>query len=294
MADYNNNININLGFNMNNIVTLTQYSTGNIFEFHVDDYTIPDTADVNIFVKKPSGHECLIECLHKNNVIISPCTIQMVAELGESNGQVQIHNDGKFLFSFKFTINVTENIYAGLKIESSDEYRRLEELITAASYIIEDVNRQEAQRVIDENKRISNEETRKTNESTRQTNEKTRQDNEEQRKRNEQDRVTQEDIRRTNETTRQTNENKRISNEDKRDANEISRNSTFQSWANAIAGYVQFEQRISHLENPAKAYVPLNSNEIVRGTYNQSTDTYTRGCKMEYDPSIEGMVISFI
>lgn len=294
MANYENNININLGFNMNNIITLTQYSTGNVFRFHIDDYTVPDNADVNIYVKKPSGHECLIECIHENNLIIAPCTIQMVAELGESNGQIQIHADGKFLYSFKFTLKVIENIYASMRIESSDEYRKLEELITAASYIIEEVNKQEAQRVIDEDERQSNEETRKSNENSRISNEDTRVANEEQRKRNELERQSNEDTRKNNETTRQTNENKRISNENTRISNESGRASTFQSWANAIAGYVKFEERITHLENPDKSYVPLNSNEIVRGTYDKSTDTYIRGCKMEYDPSIEGLVISFI
>lgn len=291
---YNRPININLGFNMNNIIEIPQYSTGNSFNFYVENYTIPLDADVNIYVKKPSGYEVLIGCPFQNNIIVAPCTVQMLAELGDANSQIQIFENGEYLCSFKFTIRVVENIYAAMKIESANEYRKLEDLMMLASYVITQVNEQEAGRVeeekirvANENERIENEEKRKSNETKRDTEEGKRIDNEKKR-------VSAEDIRKANETTRQENENRRIAKENERISNETSRNTTFSGWSQAIAGYINFEQRISHLENPAKTYVPLNSNEIVRGTYDQATDSYTRGCKMEYDPTIEGLVISFI
>lgn len=291
---YGNIININLGFNMNNIVTITQYSTGNRFNFYLNDYTIPDNADVKIYVKKPSGHEVLCDCIYSNNVITSPCTIQMVAELGDSNSQIQIFENGEYLCSFKFTIHVTENIYAAMRIESSDEYRTLEDLIMSASYIIEQVNKQEADRVEQEEIRQTNEGIREKNEETRKKNETSRKNAEKSRETKEGERQDQEDIRKRNEDKRIENEGIREGNESVRETNEIDRINAFAKWQDAISGYVRFEERITHLENPDKAYVPLNSNEIIRGTYDKDSDLYTRGCKMEYDPSIEGMVISFI
>lgn len=291
---YEQIININLGVDMNNTVSLPEYSSGKTFLFYIDDYTIPSDATVTIFVKKPSGHEVLCTCAFEDNKITSPCLLQMVAEVGKANGQIQIFQGGHYLYSFVFTLDVTENPYAAMKIESADEYRTLEELISSASYIIEDVNKAEAIRKQEE-------EARQTAEAARNESEEIRVTNEEQRIANEQERIESENQRKTNETTRISNEESRKTQELTRDNAEATRISQenqrvaeWETWQSAIEEVETLEARIEGLENPEAKYVLLDDNNITRGTYDPTSGSYTSGCSLTYIASEGGLVISFL
>ena len=297
---YEQIVNINLGVDMNNVVSIQQYSSGQTFLFYIDNYTIPDDAQVKIYIKKPSGHEVLCTCAFEDNKVTAPVTLQMVAEVGQANGQIQIYQGGHYAYSYVFTLDVVGNEYAAMKIESSDEYRTLEELIASASYIISDVNeaealrkQQEEARVSAENDRLDAEEIRVANENQRIINENERIANENQRKANEQARVAAENARSTAELARDGAEDSRISQE-------AARAAQWQQWANEIAKVADFDSRLSGVEsiaeigNPDSKYVPLNSNVITRGTYNATTGQYTTGCSMTYSASDGGLVISFI
>lgn len=72
---YNQVVNINLGVNMNNLVTVPQYSTGLSFSFYIDNYTLTNNSEAKIFIKKPSGHEVLCTCSFVNNRITVPCLL---------------------------------------------------------------------------------------------------------------------------------------------------------------------------------------------------------------------------
>lgn len=287
-------ININLGVDMNNTVDIPEYSSGKTFLFYIDDYVIPDDATVTIFVKKPSGHEVLCTCAYEDNKVTAPCLLQMVAEVGKANGQIQIFQNGYYVYSFVFTINVVANEYAAMKIESSDEYRTLEELISAASYIIEDVNKAEAIRKQEEEARQTAEAERKSAEEVRIANENERIANENNRIANEKERQSNEAERIANEEARKTQELSRDNAESARDSQEKQRIEEWKTWQDAIKEVQTLESRIEGLENPEAKYVLLNDNNITRGTYDSSTGKYTSGCSMTYTPSEGGLVISFI
>jgi flagellar biosynthesis GTPase FlhF len=287
-------ININLGVDMNNTVSIPEYSSGKTFLFYIDNYTIPDDAEVKIFVKKPSGHEVLCTCAFEDNKITAPCLLQMVAEVGKANGQIQIYQGGSYVYSFVFTLDVVSNPYAAMKIESSDEYRTLEELIASASYIIEDVNKAEALRKEEETARQTAETERQTAEDTRIANENQRIANENERITNENQRKTNEETRTTNEETRKTQELERDSAESARISQENERVTEWATWQSAIAEVQTLESRIEGLENPAAKYVLLDDYSITRGKYDSDSGKYTSGCTMTYSPSEGGLVISFL
>lgn len=279
-------ITINLDVDLNNTVTLPRYTSGKSFLFYIDNYTIPEGATVRVFVKKPSGHEVLYTCPFTENRITAPCTLQMTAEVGTANGQVQIFQNGSYLYSFVWTLQVTDNPYAAMQIESSDEYRTLEELIQGAEYILTTVQQQEADRVTAENARASAETARASAESSRRSAETSRANAESGRVSAESGRVSAENSRVSAESARASAETARANAENARAAAENARASTYSNWntnlGTLLDNYNSLVDQIEGMSNPDDKYVRLNTDWITRGS-----------CTMQYSQAEGGLVISF-
>lgn len=153
---YNPIIPINLGHDTVPTISIPQFDTGRIFNLYLENYIIPNNSDIRIYVLKPSGHEVFNSCTFVENLVSTPCTLQMLAEIGNSSALIQIISDGTYLTSFPFTIQVTPNPMAHTSVESSDEFNVLDDLIIEARAIaISEQDRAEA-----ENKRVENESNR--------------------------------------------------------------------------------------------------------------------------------------
>lgn len=152
-----------------------QGDTGRELYFVIDDYEVPDNAEYRIYLKKPSGKEIYNYCYYANGEIVVQLTTQMVAEIGQNVGQIQIvSSNHTLLTSFNFVLNVEENMIEGSEISSKDEFGILDELINNARIAINQVNdivdtvtEQEGQREANEKERQSAEEERISAESLR-------------------------------------------------------------------------------------------------------------------------------
>ena len=298
-------VTINLGTNMNNTVSIIQYTSGQTLDFNVSDYVLPNNASVTILVQKPSGHECLYTNLeYEGNHIYCPLTLQMTAEVGNSSGEIQIYQNGKYLFSYRFTLNITQNLFPGISVESSNDFSQLSALLLSANTLLGDAAQAESGRVDAEALRVAAEALRVSAENLRQTAEQTRAANESLRTSAENGRVLAELRRQSDNSTnityngttyapvegeqyRQAQEAARRSAENTRISNETSRETY---WNNNVATFISNYQnliaRIEGLENPSEQYVPLNSRYITRPDGN-SSGTIT------YNASVGGFVISF-
>ena len=152
-----------------------QGDTGRELYFVIDDYEVPDNAEYRIYLKKPSGKEIYNYCYYANGEIVVQLTTQMVAEIGQNVGQIQIvSSNHTLLTSFNFVLNVEENMIEGSEISSKDEFGILDELINNARITIADmqelsntVQSQEEERVQAESDRESAESLRVQAESDR-------------------------------------------------------------------------------------------------------------------------------
>ncbi len=89
--------------------------------FHFRDYEIPDSATAQVFVNKPSGLAVYNSATISGNSVIVDTTMQMFAELGVSELQVQISNGDDSLVTFSCPVKVTQNYieYPSSQNESS-------------------------------------------------------------------------------------------------------------------------------------------------------------------------------
>ena len=279
-------ITIDLDFDLNPRVTLPRYTSGKSFLFYIDNYTIPDGSTVRAFVKKPSGHEVLYTCAYTENRVTCPCTLQMTAEVGTANGQIQIIQNGTFLYSFVWTLEVLDNPYAAMQIESSDEYRTLEELLQEAEYVITDVRAEEELRKTAEQGRVNAESARVTAENARVSAENARASAESARATAESNRVTAENARVSAENARKSAETARANAENARVSAETARASTYNNWntnlGTLLDNYNSLVDMIEGMSDPDDKYVRLNTDWITRGN-----------CTMEYSNREGGLVISF-
>ena len=174
---YDQIVNLNLGFDLKPTLTVVQYDSGRLLNLYIDDFMVPQNSEVRIYVKKPSGHEIYNPCTYTDNLVVTPGTLQMFAEVGTSSALIQIITNGTYLTSFPFNITVTPNATATTHIESSDEYTILNDLITEARDIIA----AEALRVEAEKARVAAEAARAEAENSRETAEQNRETAEAQR-----------------------------------------------------------------------------------------------------------------
>lgn len=199
---YQQRIRVRLNHNIITTVNAVQCDTAREFMFFFDDYEVPDGTELRIYIRKPSGREIYNYCAYINGDIIYQPTIQSLAEIGESLGQIQIIKNHVLLTSFSFRIIVEENLIASSNITSTDEFLILNELIETARIEIEkliDLNELVTKQ---EEARVKAEQLREAAEAKRNESESTRKKNEEARKKAESDRETAESQRIEAETGR--------------------------------------------------------------------------------------------
>lgn len=162
---YEQILNLNLGFQLKPSITVVQYDSSRTLHCYIQDFPVPLNSTVTIYVKKPSGHEVYNPCTYQDNLVITPGTLQMFAEVGTSEACIQIITDGKYLTSFPFQIIVTENLTANTTIASTDEYNIAQEVIVQGSAMIS----AEQERVAAEQERAAAEAERQAAEEERES-----------------------------------------------------------------------------------------------------------------------------
>lgn len=155
-------------------VHVVQGDSGRELYFVFDDYELQDDAEYRVYIRKPSGKEIYNYCTYANEELVVQLTPQMIAEVGESFGQIQIIQNHVELTSFSFTLIVEESLIYSSSIDSKDEFNILDELIDNARIAINQINdisdtvtEQEEQREENESDRKSAEEGRVSAESSR-------------------------------------------------------------------------------------------------------------------------------
>ena len=171
------NMLIRLHHNILTSVNAVQGDTGRMWHFVIDDYEIPLDAEVRMYVKKPSGKEVYCPAIVEEQKVSFQPTLQTLAEIGQSIGQIQILSNEQSVSTFPFFLNVEKNYILSSEITSEDEFLILDELIknarttlTQMKELIKTVTTQETARVEAEKKRVSAETARVEAEKLRQQN----------------------------------------------------------------------------------------------------------------------------
>lgn len=103
----------------------------------VIDWDIPAGSTARVFVKKPSGKEVYNEAAVSGNDITIQPTQQMFAEFGRQLGQVQVINGDNIAATYLLNFDIEKNLaFDSSKVESSDEYGILDDLIGEAQTAI--------------------------------------------------------------------------------------------------------------------------------------------------------------
>lgn len=157
-------------------VNAIQGDTGRMWNFVIDDYEIPTNAEIRLYIEKPSGKRIYNPGILQDSIISFQPTVQTLAEIGQSIGQIQITLKKQTITSYPFFLNVTKNYVLNADIESTDEFLVLDNLIDEAQKtlaemkaLIQKVITQENARVEAEKKRVTAENSRVQAENKRQT-----------------------------------------------------------------------------------------------------------------------------
>lgn len=167
------NMLIRLHHNILTSVNAIQGDTGRMWHFIIDDYEVSLDAEVRMYVKKPSGKEIYNSGIVKEQVLSFQPTMQTLAEIGQSIGQIQIISNRQSVSTFPFFLNVEKNYILSSEITSKDEFLILDGLIDEARNVIAEtrkliktVTTQESSRVSAESARVEAEKLRQQNTST--------------------------------------------------------------------------------------------------------------------------------
>ena len=115
-------------FGVISTIDTTQNDTGRQVNCLITDYQIPEGSTAKFFAKKPSGMQIYNAATISENKVIFPLTSQTLAEIGITEGQVEITEpDGK-VSSFIFRINVQPKL-SGDYPESKNESTFLEQTL---------------------------------------------------------------------------------------------------------------------------------------------------------------------
>lgn len=234
-------------------VNAVQGDTGRMWHFEIDDYDIPQSAEIRMYIEKPSGKEIYNPGILEDNIISFQPTLQTLAETGQCIGQIQILSNSQSVTTFPFFINVSKNIIYSSSIDSKDEFLILDALIEDArktlsemKALLKTATTQENARVEAEKKRVATENARIEAENTRKT--------------AETERVNAEKSRKTAETSRIDAEKLRVSEENSRKTAESNR-------ANAETARVNAEKtRVSQENTRKSSEATRSSNEETRKT----------------------------
>lgn len=193
-------------------VNAVQGDTGRTWNFQLDDYEIPKDAEIRMYIKKPSGKEIYNPGILNRSIISFQPTLQTLAEIGQSIGQIQIVANEQSVTTFPFFINVSKNYRLYSSISSADEFTILDDLIAETRRALNEIESLSSAIQTQEENRESQEQERQRNEEQRKQAEISRGNAENNRNTAEQERVSAEIERENKVTTALGNVNTAISN----------------------------------------------------------------------------------
>lgn len=292
---------IDFNTNMNNRISIPQYTSGKTIAVRLTNYSLPQNCTVRVLIIKPSGLEVLYDCKYESAYIYIDTTLQMTAELGLQHGQLQIFQNGKHLYSYEFILEVTQNLFTNISIQSASEYGALTQaldetvaLLDATNNAVEDLNKLSDDVIIAERIRQVNEfgESGGTIGSNANAYQGSRVWNESRR-------MNAETTRQSNETTRMTSEAQRIAREGERQSKETIREDNEKArqkaYQDAVTNLTLIQNTATNINN-LTADVKALQNLATDDSFVKKSETYIdRGkCKLAYDSSLNGLVISFM
>lgn len=158
---------IRLNHNILTSINAVQGDTGREFYFVFDDFKVPEDTELRVYVQKPSGREIYHYCYLANGEVVVQPTMQMLAEVGQNYGQIQIIKSGVTVTSFPFRLEVEKNLVYSISITSMDEYLILDSLIDTCRIKINEIQTLNATLTRQENERVEAEGNRNNAETER-------------------------------------------------------------------------------------------------------------------------------
>lgn len=176
-------VRIRLNHDIISTITAVQGDTGREFYFVFDDFDIADDYDeLRVYVQKPSGREIYHYCYLANGEVVVQPTMQMLAEVGQNKGQIQIIKNHVAITSYPFYLEVERNLIYSISITSMDEYLILDDLINTCRIEIHEIQTLNDTLRLQENERMISENNRKDAEAIRNHAETAREEAEKKRK----------------------------------------------------------------------------------------------------------------
>lgn len=103
-------------------ITVTQFDTGKKVMCHIAGIS-GNIGTAMVYCKKPSGLETYTDAdIIDDHTVGFSITEQMNAEIGDAKSQLQLFGEDKSLTSYKFKIQVQENLIADSRVTSADDY----------------------------------------------------------------------------------------------------------------------------------------------------------------------------
>lgn len=140
MTDYNLTVNVNSN-GIPPILDVIQGDSGRNVVIRIADMDLTNKT-ARVYVLKPSGLDVYSNAVINNDKITVELTRQMLAEYGSAKMQVSIYNrnNEKRVSTFYIYLNVEKSLLEDGMINSSTEYKVLDELIAEAQDIISNFN----------------------------------------------------------------------------------------------------------------------------------------------------------
>lgn len=140
MTDYNLTVNVNNN-GMPPVLDVIQGDSGRNIVIRIADMDLTNKT-ARVYVLKPSGLDVYSNAVINNDKITVELTRQMLAEHGSAKMQVSIYNSSneKRVSTFYIYLNVEKSLQEDGMINSSVEYKVLDELIAEAQQTISNIN----------------------------------------------------------------------------------------------------------------------------------------------------------
>ena len=140
MTDYNLTVNVNNN-GMPPVLDVIQGDSGRNIVIRIADMDLTNKT-ARVYVLKPSGLDVYSNAVINNDKITVELTRQMLAEHGSAKMQVSIYNSSneKRVSTFYIYLNVEKSLQEDGMINSSAEYKVLDELIAEAQQTISNIN----------------------------------------------------------------------------------------------------------------------------------------------------------
>lgn len=130
------------------VVPVVQTDSGRKLRCIITDMMLKDTYAARIYAVKPTKKEIFNDCVINGNAVVVKLTDQILAEVGYVSCQIKITNDaGERVSSFEFILDVKKDLMSESAIESSNEFKALESVLSN----VEGTIRKETQDYLEEN-----------------------------------------------------------------------------------------------------------------------------------------------